>query len=103
MHFLIIQFLFQIQMLSAASRLGSIALKHGSQRSIRSDITLKLSYRHCGYRCSTTRSLVSCESYTLPAITSDDNMIEEAETYDSGCGGEGARGKHISFAGRWIS
>lgn len=39
----------------------------------------------------------------MPAISGDDNVIEKAETYDVGCGGEGARGKHISFAGSWIS
>ena len=39
----------------------------------------------------------------MPPISGHDNVIEKAETHDSGCGGEGARGKHISFAGRWIS
>lgn len=39
----------------------------------------------------------------MPAISGNDNMIEEAETHDSGCCSEGARGQHISFAGCWIS
>lgn len=39
----------------------------------------------------------------LPPVSGHYNMIEKAETDDFGCGGEGARGKHISFAGSWIS
>ena len=40
---------------------------------------------------------------SLPPLPSDDNVVEEAETHDFGCCSEGTGGKHISFAGCWIS